>query len=279
MRQAHVREAETAPAGGPFVYTRAVAGEGCVGLRNQRFMGNRTTPVQFKSDKISELTINRLSVYLRCLSALSDEGLQTVSSQTLAERFNLNSAQIRKDLAYFGEFGVRGVGYYVDELRLQIRSILGLEVQHRLVVVGAGNLGLALANYDGFSGDAFQMIAMFDTDLEKLGTTTKAGVPIYPVSRLAEIVEAERIDIAALAVPAQAAQAALDEIVAAGIRAVLNFAPARLSGPADVKIKTVDLTISLESLSYALARPSVHAEGDEAGLSSMTEDLREHETV
>lgn len=278
-RQAHVQRLNPPPTPGPFVYTRAVAGEGCAGLGNQRFMGNRTTPVQFKSDKISELTINRLSVYLRCLNALSDEGLQTVSSQTLAERFNLNSAQIRKDLAYFGEFGVRGVGYYVDELREQIRSILGLDVQHRLVVVGAGNLGLALANYDGFSVDSFQMVAMFDTDVEKLGTTTKAGVPIYPVSRLAEIASAENIDIAALAVPAHAAQAALDDIVAAGIRAVLNFAPARLSGPADVKIKTVDLTISLESLSYALARPAGHVEVDDAGAQTSIEDLREHETV
>lgn len=242
-------------------------------------MGNRTTPVQFKSDKISELTINRLSVYLRCLNVLSDEGLQTVSSQTMAERFTLNSAQIRKDLAYFGEFGVRGVGYYVDELRNQIRSILGLDVQHRLVVVGAGNLGLALANYDGFSGDAFQMVAMFDTDEEKLGTRTKAGVPIYPVSRLAEIAASETIDIAALAVPAHAAQAALDEIVAAGIRAVLNFAPARLSGPPDVKIKTVDLAISLESLSYALARPSGNGDVDSPVAPSTTEDIREHETV
>ena len=242
-------------------------------------MGNRTTPVQFKSDKISELTINRLSVYLRCLTLLSDEGLETVSSQTLAERFNLNSAQIRKDLAYFGEFGVRGVGYYVDELRKQIRSILGLDTQHRLVVVGAGNLGLALANYDGFSADAFRMVAMFDTDAEKLGTTTKSGIPIYPVSRLAEIVDSEDIDIAALAVPAHAAQAALDDIVAAGIRAVLNFAPARLSGPPDVKIKTVDLSISLESLSYALARPA--AGGDNGGETANTivDELREHETV
>lgn len=278
-RQAHVRRLNPPPTPGPFVYTRAVAGEGCAGLGNQRFMGNRTTPVQFKSEKISELTINRLSVYLRCLNALSDEGLQTVSSQTLAERFNLNSAQIRKDLAYFGEFGVRGVGYYVDELREQIRSILGLDVQHRLVVVGAGNLGLALANYDGFSVDSFQMVAMFDTDIEKLGTTTKAGVPIYPVSRLAEIASAENIDIAALAVPAHAAQAALDDIVAAGIRAVLNFAPARLSGPADVKIKTVDLTISLESLSYAIARPAGHVDTDDAGAQASIEDLREHETV
>lgn len=241
---------------GPFVYTRGVGGRDGIRAEVAYFMGNRTTTVSLKSEKISELTINRLSVYLRCLNALADEGLQTVSSQTIAERFSLNSAQIRKDLAYFGEFGVRGVGYYVDGLRQQIRSILGLETQHRLAVVGAGNLGLALANYDGFAGDTFRIVAMFDTDADKLGTTTKAGTPIYPVSRLAEVVASEHIDIVALAVPAHAAQDALDGIVAAGIRAVLNFAPARISGPSGVKIKTVDLTISLESLSYALARPS-----------------------
>ncbi|HQR40604.1 MAG TPA: redox-sensing transcriptional repressor Rex, partial [Blastocatellia bacterium] len=102
-----------------------------------------------KSEKVSELTINRLSIYLRCLNTLADEGTPTVSSQTLAERFSLNSAQIRKDLAYFGEFGVRGVGYYVDDLRRQITSILGLETEHRLAIVAAGNLGMALAKYDG----------------------------------------------------------------------------------------------------------------------------------
>lgn len=246
---------------------------------NQQFMGNSTTPVQFKSDRISELTINRLSVYLRCLNELADEGLQTVSSQTMAERFSLNSAQIRKDLAYFGEFGVRGVGYFVEELRQQIRSILGLDVQHRLVVVGAGNLGLALANYDGFPGDAFQMVAMFDTDAEKLGTRTKTGVPIYPVSRLTEIVAAEAIDMAALAVPAHAAQAALDDIAAAGIRAVLNFAPVQLIGPPELKIKTVDLAISLESLSYSLARPSFNGELSPDDTHRTTESIHEHETV
>jgi redox-sensing transcriptional repressor len=235
--------------------------------------------VQIKTEKISELTVNRLSIYLRCLNALADEGTETVSSQTLAERFSLNSAQIRKDLAYFGEFGVRGVGYYVDDLRRHITAILGLDTQHRLAVVGAGNLGMALANYDGFAGENFRMVAMFDNDPAKLGTTSATGVPVYPAARLAEVVAAEGIDIAAIAVPAHAAQAALDDVAAAGIRAVLNFAPARISGPPWLKIRNVDLTISLEGLSYALARPHGAAPIDEAGVEPADEVAEEHETV
>ena len=235
--------------------------------------------MQIKTEKISELTINRLSIYLRCLNALADEGTETVSSQILAERFNLNSAQIRKDLAYFGEFGVRGVGYYVDDLRRHIRSILGLDAPHRLVVVGAGNLGMALANYDGFHGENFRVVALFDNAADKVGTTSSTGVPVYPTDRLGEIVAAEGIDIAAIAVPAQAAQAALDQIVAVGIRAVLNFAPARITGPAWVKIRNVDLTISLEGLSYALARPHGAPAEDDAGGVADVEVSEEHETV
>jgi redox-sensing transcriptional repressor len=231
-----------------------------------------------KSDKISELTINRLSVYLRCLCTLADEGTATVSSQTLAERFNLNSAQIRKDLAYFGEFGVRGVGYYVDDLRRQITSILGLETEHRLAIIGAGNLGTALANYDGFSGENFRVVAMFDNHPDKVGTSSKRGVPVYPVNRLGEIVASERIDIAAIAVPAHAAQSALDAIVGAGVRAVLNFAPSRIAGPSWVKIRNVDLTISLESLSYALARPIDAPLLDVHGAAEL-EVAEAHETV
>jgi redox-sensing transcriptional repressor len=234
--------------------------------------------VQIKTEKISELTVNRLSVYLRCLNVLAEEGTGTVSSQTLAERFNLNSAQIRKDLAYFGEFGVRGVGYYVDDLRRHITTILGLDTQHRLAVVGAGNLGLALANYDGFAGDNFHVIALFDNNPSKVGTTSASGIPVIAGDRLAEVVAAEGIDIAAIAVPAHAAQTALDEVVAAGIRAVLNFAPARISGPPWVKIRNVDLTISLEGLSYALARPhgaGVEVPNDESEI----EVAEEHETV
>src|SRR3982751_2872232 len=129
-----------------------------------------------KSAKISELTTARLSVYLRCLNTLQAAGIKTISSQALAERFNLNSAQIRKDLAYFGEFGVRGVGYFVDDLRRHITTILGLESPHRLGIIGAGNLGLALANYADFTESNFHVLALFDNDPEKYGTTTK-GVP------------------------------------------------------------------------------------------------------
>lgn len=241
-------------------------------------MGNGTT-VQIKTEKISELTVNRLSVYLRCLNALAEEGIETVSSQILAERFGLNSAQIRKDLAYFGEFGVRGVGYYVDDLRRHITTILGLDTPHRLAVIGAGNLGMALANYDGFHGDNFRVVAMFDNDPAKVGTQSSIGVPVYPVNRLAEIVAAERIDIAAIAVPAHAAQAALDEIAEVGIRAALNFAPARVAGPPWLKIRNVDLTISLEGLSYALARPYGASTSDETGDESELDVAEEHETV
>ena len=208
-----------------------------------------------KSEKISELTINRLSIYLRCLSVLSDEGVGTVSSQALAERFNLNSAQIRKDLAYFGEFGVRGVGYFVEDLRRHITQILGLDARHSIGIIGAGNLGLALANYAGFSESTFRVAGLFDNEPGKLGVT-EAGVPVYPVERLADVVAAEQIDIVAIAVPPAAAQSALDQAVAAGVRAILNFAPVHITGPEGVKIKSVDLTISLESLSYALARPN-----------------------
>src|SRR5712671_7850526 len=122
-----------------------------------------------KSEKISELTTNRLSIYLRCLNELSAASIKTISSQELAEQFNLNSAQIRKDLGYFGEFGVRGVGYYVDDLRAHITKILGLDRPHRVGIVGAGRLGTALANYRGFSKSNFSVVALFDDDEKKIG--------------------------------------------------------------------------------------------------------------
>src|ERR671911_3185615 len=122
-----------------------------------------------KSEKISELTTSRLSVYLRCLNALHAAGIKTISSQALAEQFNLNAAQIRKDLAYFGEFGVRGVGYYVKELRSHLRQILGLDERVRVAIMGAGNLGLALADYPGFRVEGFEIAALFDSQRDKIG--------------------------------------------------------------------------------------------------------------
>jgi redox-sensing transcriptional repressor len=212
--------------------------------------------LEMKTEKISELTTNRLSVYLRCLNELEAAGIATISSQALAKQFNLNSAQIRKDLAYFGEFGVRGVGYFVKELRRHLQQILGLNEERRIAIVGAGNLGLALANYQGFNRATFRIVALFDDDPQKLGSKTPSGLPIYSTEQLAETIRREAIAIIIIAVPAPAAQQVLDCVMAAGIRAVLNFAPVVLNPKAGVKVKNVDLSVSLESLSYFLARPS-----------------------
>ena len=209
-----------------------------------------------KSEKISELTTNRLSVYLRCLNTLSAAGIKSISSQALAEQFNLNSAQIRKDLGYFGEFGVRGVGYSVEDLRVHITKILGLDRPHRVGIVGAGRLGTALANYKGFSRSNFSVVALFDNDEAKIGRKVgEEKIAIDDVKGMPQLVKERSIDVMVIAVPARAAQRVLNQIMSAGIKAVLNFAPASLSARLDVKVKTVDLTTSLESLSYYLARP------------------------
>jgi redox-sensing transcriptional repressor len=205
-------------------------------------------------DQVSELTTNRLSVYLRCLNVLDDAGVRTISSQALAEQFHLNAAQIRKDLAYFGEFGVRGVGYYVRDLKRHLRQILGLDQKLRVAIMGAGNLGLALADYPGFRQEGFEIAALFDNLREKVGQRSRGGVAIYDIDDLKKIAKRESIRIAVIAVPAPAAQTVLNLVVAAGIKAVLNFSPGALQAPADVKLKSVDLTVSLESLSFFLAQ-------------------------
>src|SRR5881409_2382449 len=148
---------------------------------------NKAAKARQSLDQVSELTTNRLSVYLRCLNTLEDAGVQTISSQSLAERFHLNAAQIRKDLAYFGEFGVRGVGYYVKELRRHLRQILGLDRHLRVAIMGAGNLGLALADYPGFREEGFEIAALFDTANEKIGHESRGGVPIYDIKELKRI--------------------------------------------------------------------------------------------
>src|SRR6187431_3314700 len=205
-------------------------------------------------DQVSELTTNRLSLYLRCLNQLDDSGVRTVSSQALAEQFHLNAAQIRKDLAYFGEFGVRGVGYYVKDLRRHLRQILGLDRHLRVAIMGAGNLGLALADYPGFRQEGFEIAALFDAANEKIGAESRSGVPIYDIRELKRIARKERLDIAVIAVPAPHAQPVVEQVITAGIKAILNFSPGALKVPDDVKLKSVDLTVSLESLSFYLAQ-------------------------
>ena len=147
----------------------------------------RAPPGKQSADQVSELTTNRLSVYLRCLNALEDAGVRTISSQALAEQFHLNAAQIRKDLAYFGEFGVRGVGYYVRDLKRHLRQILGLDRKLRVAIMGAGNLGLALADYPGFRQEGFEIAALFDTLKEKVGQQSRGGVPIHDIHDLKKI--------------------------------------------------------------------------------------------
>lgn len=205
-------------------------------------------------DQVSELTTNRLSVYLRCLNLLEGAGVKTISSQALAEQFRLNAAQIRKDLAYFGEFGVRGVGYYVRDLKRHLRQILGLDLKLRVAIVGAGNLGLALADYPGFRQEGFEIAALFDNLNAKVGQESRGGVPIHDIHDLKKLARRDAISIAVIAVPAPSAQRVVDLVVASGIKAILNFSPGTLQVPADVKLKSVDLTVSLESLSFYLAR-------------------------
>lgn len=205
-------------------------------------------------DAVSELTTNRLSVYLRCLNALDAAGVGAVSSRALAEQFNLNAAQIRKDLAHFGDFGVRGVGYYVEELRRHLRQILGVDRTVRVAVMGAGNLGLALADYPGFREEGFEIAALFDTRRDKIGQRTRGGVAIHDVRDFRAVVRKEKITIAVIAVPEEAARAVVAVVVAAGIKAILNFTPGSLQVPKGIKLKSVDLTVSLESLSFFLAQ-------------------------
>ncbi|BCS32874.1 redox-sensing transcriptional repressor Rex [Luteitalea sp. TBR-22] len=208
-------------------------------------------------DQVSELTTARLSVYLRCLEALDAAGVKTVSSQGLEAQFQLNAAQIRKDLAHFGEFGIRGVGYYVKDLKRHLRQILGLDRSIKVVIIGAGNLGLALADYPGFRVDGFDVVSLLDTAREKVGQYSRSGVPIRHVRDLARLVEREKIDIAVISVPAEAAQGTVDDVVATGIRAILNFSPGNLRVPSHVKLKSMDLTVTFESLSFFLAHGHV----------------------
>ena len=207
----------------------------------------------YRLPKIPEMTIRRLSVYTRCLLQLEEDGVSTISSQELAERFNLNSAQVRKDLAYFGEFGVRGIGYYVSGLKAELQRILGLDREWPVALVGLGNLGSALFHYKGFSRQGFRIAVVFDDDPAKIGRDIE-GVPIVSTRDMAREIKARTIQIAILAIPAESAQTVTDQLVAAGIKSVLNFAPARLRVPKEARLKHVDLSIELETLSFYLAQ-------------------------
>jgi len=202
--------------------------------------------------KVSESTVGRLSIYLRLLNELSEDGVQALSSEELARRCGTTAAQVRKDLSFFGTFGKRGMGYGVSELIAALRSILGLERRWRVALVGAGKIGAALLGYQDFRRQGFYITAVFDSDETKVGQRWN-GLVIRPDSELDHALEGEEIDIAIVAVPVEAAQAIVDRVVGAGVRAILNFAPTKLTVPSEVALKNVNMALELEGLSYALA--------------------------
>lgn len=201
--------------------------------------------------KIPAKAIKRLSVYYRFLTAEFKETAETVSSAQLAELTGIPSDQIRRDLAYFGQFGRRGAGYPINLLSAQIVKILGLDQPKNVAIVGAGNLGKALAAYKGFAKQGFHPVAVFDNNPSKVGRKV-SGIDCFFWGRFEPVIKQKKIALAILTVPAEAAQEAAAKLAKAGIKGIMNFAPVNLSLPAAVKVINVDLTLELESLSYFL---------------------------
>ena len=202
--------------------------------------------------RIADSTVRRLSLYLRFLEEFETAGLTTVSSGELAARGGTTSAQVRKDLSFFGSFGKRGLGYQVAELTQRMRRILGLERDWRVIIVGVGKIGAALAQYEGFRLRGFRVVGLYDADPEKIGIQIH-GIPVRAISALATHNHESPVDIAVIAVPAVAAQRVVDEVVAAGIAGIMSFAPIQLHVPPEVTINTVNMAMELERLSYALS--------------------------
>ncbi|MEV4636082.1 redox-sensing transcriptional repressor Rex [Actinoplanes sp. NPDC049548] len=198
---------------------------------------------------LPEATIARLPEYLRALHNLAENGSDTVSSEGLAAAAGVNSAKLRKDLSHLGSYGTRGVGYDVALLIDQIEYILGLDERRAVALVGVGNLGHALAGYDGFASRGFRIVALFDADAERVGKPIN-GLLVRHIDELGRAVVEEGITIGVIATPAGAAQAVADELVAAGVTSILNFAPCVLSVPAGVDVRKVDLAIELQILSF-----------------------------
>lgn len=202
---------------------------------------------------ISRATIDRLPLYYRTLKASREEGLEIISSDELGRRIGVTPEQIRKDLSAFGEFGKKGVGYYVRELMRNIGEILGLNRTWNMAIVGVGHLGWALANYRYFSPQGFKLVAIFDVDPDKIGKYIDE-VEIFSVDRMAEVVNDRNIQIGVITVPADAAQGVADQFVAAGVKGIWNFAPVKISVPEQIHVVSEDLSVGLSSISYHLSR-------------------------
>lgn len=201
--------------------------------------------------RIADSTVRRLSAYLRFLEDFEQRGLTTISSNELAKRGGTTSAQVRKDLSFFGSFGKRGLGYSVPELAGRLREILGLGREWKVIIVGAGKIGAALARHHGFRQRGFRIIAAYDQDPAVIGDDLE-GVAVRDITHLERDIRRDHPEIAVIAVPEQAAQAVADRLMRAGIKAILNFAPMQLEVPADVTVKSVNMAMELERLSFAL---------------------------
>ncbi len=212
---------------------------------------SKRKPTQASFGSVPQAVVNRLSYYLRELQHLVRQGVQTISSSQLGQRLGFTDAQVRKDLAYFGQFGYPGIGYRCEELITAIRRILGTDQQWPVALVGVGNLGTALLGYKGFAQQGFVFQAAFDNDPAKVGMTL-GGVKVYPLERLPEVVRSHKIRLGILAVPASAAQEVADRLVEAGIQGILNFAPVTITVPPQVSLVEVDLAMELEQLSFAV---------------------------
>jgi redox-sensing transcriptional repressor len=201
--------------------------------------------------KVADSTVRRLSLYLRYLEEFEDQGIDTISSEALASRGGTTSAQVRKDLSFFGSFGKRGLGYAVPELAGRLREILGLQRRYRVAMIGAGKIGSALVQYRGFRQRGFDIVAIYDVDPAKVGRQWN-GLTVQHIDTLEAELARRPVDMAVLVTPAEAAQDVAERLIRAGVKAILNFAPAQLTVPDDVEVNTVNLALELETLSYAL---------------------------
>lgn len=206
---------------------------------------------QRKTKRISDSTIHRLSIYYRALMALEKDGYETISSKELAKREKLTPAQVRKDLSLFGSFGTRGLGYPVRQLMQQISEILGINRLWNVALVGVGNVGSALVSYKEFAKQGFVIKLIFDNDQRKIGSNHK-GIVVSDTAELKRLLNEHDVSIIILTVPAAAAQSVCDEVVEAGIKAILNFAPVNLRVPDDVLLRNENMAIELEHLSFSL---------------------------
>ncbi len=229
--------------------------------RSRKPVGSR----EVRPDRgIPEATIARLPIYLRALTGLADRGVTSASSEELAGAAGVNSAKLRKDLSYLGTYGTRGVGYEVSYLRYQIAREIGLTQDWNVVIVGIGNLGLALAKYSGFASRGFCVAALIDTDPSRYGEKV-AGLEITPLDQLDRVVAECSISIGVIATPANNAQNVCDRLVAAGVSSILNFAPIVLNVPEGVDVRKVDLSIELQILAYHEQRKANSVVDLEAG--------------